>query len=113
MGGLIMQKRTSLVSCPSVGDHAIRRSDAYRTLVIDHMVIRFTPKEYHIVLCLLEGNTVTDSYLIQEVLGSQDNPVFRHNLDKYIDNIRRKLSPFGLNIYRVMKYGYNLLAAVE
>ena len=82
-------------------------------LVIDHMVVTFTPREYRILLHLLEGAAVADSYLIQEVLDGQDHPVFRHNLDKYIDKIRSKLCPFGLSIYRVMKYGHILLAIVE
>lgn len=91
----------------------IQRNDVRTILVIDHMVIRFTPREYRIMLYLLKGEAVTDTTLIQEALSGRDDPTLRYNLDKYIDKIRGKLSPFGLSIYRIVKYGYILLATVE
>src|SRR5579884_898383 len=105
--------RSLPVSCPAIGKHRIQRDDTNKHLLIDHVLIQFTSKEYRILVCFLNDNVVSDTYLIHDVLQGEDTPALRQMIDKYIDKLRWKLRPFGLNIYRITKYGYILLLAVD
>jgi len=105
--------QTLPIACSSIGKHQIQRDDINKYLFIDKMLIKFTNKEYRILVSFLNENVVSDTYLIQEVLQDEDTPAVHHTIDKYIDKIRWKLRPFGLNIYRITKYGYILLLAVD
>lgn len=104
---------SELVACPSIGTHSIRRSDKNRTVVIDSLLLRFSPTEYLLLKLLLSGQAVSEVYLIQEAFSCEMSPSVRENLDKHIDKIRSKLRPSGLDVRRVTKYGYILLAVDE
>jgi len=103
---------SALVPCLSIGTHHIHRNDECRILVVDSMMIRFTPTEYRLLLSLLSGRVVTDSNLAREALSCELDQSVQKNLDKHIDKIRGKLQLVGLGVHRVSKYGYVLLAAL-
>jgi DNA-binding response OmpR family regulator len=101
---------SALVPCPSIGTHCIQRNDENRILVVDSLMIKFTPIEYRLLLSLLSGQVVADSNLAREALACKLDRSVRKNLDKHIDKMRSKLQLAGLGVYRVSKYGYVLLA---
>jgi DNA-binding response OmpR family regulator len=101
---------SALVPCPSIGTHRIQRNDENRILVVDSLMIKFTPTEYRLLLSLLSGQVVADSNLAREALACKLNRSVQKNLDKHIDKMRSKLQLAGLGVYRVSKYGYVLLA---
>jgi DNA-binding response OmpR family regulator len=108
MKGCIMP--SALVPCPSIGTHHIHRNDENRILVVDSLMIKFTPIEYRLLLSLLSGQVVADSNLAREALSCEMDRGVQKNLDKHIDKIRSKLRLAGLGVHRVSKYGYVLLA---
>ena len=101
---------SNLVSCSSIGTHCIQQNDKCRIVLIDSIVIKFTPTEYRLLVPLLEGWAVADAEFIQTVLTCDTNSQIYKALEKHIENIRSKLRLHGLNIHRVAKYGYLLLA---
>ena len=101
---------SALVPCPSIGTHRIQRNDENRILVVDSLMIKFTPIEYRLLLSLLSGQVVADSNLAREALACKLDRSVRKNLDKHIDKMRSKLQLAGLGLHRVSKYGYVLLA---
>jgi Response regulators consisting of a CheY-like receiver domain and a winged-helix DNA-binding domain len=102
-----------LTPCPSIGTHQIQRNDESRVLIVDQIIVRFTPIEYQIVSLLLNTNIVNDAFIVQKVFDSEMSSSLYRNLEKHIDKLRWKLRPAGLNIHRVSKYGYVLLAALD
>ncbi len=101
---------SALIPCLSIGTHRIYRNDECRILVVDWLMIKFTPIEYRLLLCLLSGGAVTDADLAREALSYELDRSAQKNLDKHIDKIRSKLQLAGLCVHRVSKYGYVLLA---
>jgi DNA-binding response OmpR family regulator len=101
---------SALVPCPSIGTHRIQRNDENRILVVDSLMIKFTPIEYRLLLSLLSGQVVADSNLVREALACKLDRSVQKNLDKHIDKMRSKLQLAGLGVHRVTKYGYVLLA---
>ncbi len=101
---------SAIVPCPSIGTHRIQRNDENRILVVDSLMIKFTPTEYRLLLSLLSGQVVADSNLVREALVCKLDRSVRKNLDKHIDKMRSKMQLAGLGVYRVSKYGYVLLA---
>ena len=80
-----------------------------RILLIGEDVIKLTPIEYKLILALLEKRIVEDTTLAQYT-GNQDISIVgvRESLEKHIVNLRSKLRPCNLNIYRIRSYGYIL-----
>ena len=102
---------SQLVESPAIGDYNIQRCDKNRTLVINRIkVIAFTPTEYKLLLPLLSGQLIRDDDLINEAFGSNIKQWNRDNLSKYIDKLRCKVRSAGLDVCRMNKYGYMLLA---
>lgn len=101
---------SALVSCSPIGTHHLWRSNESRAVIVDSVMIRFTPTQYRLLIPLLNGSPVTDSVLVREALSCDLKVLGRENLEKHIDKIREKLRPSGLNIYRIVDYGYVLLA---
>jgi len=99
---------SSLISCPPIGTHTLQRNDGTRTLVVDNPVVQFTPTEYRLLLPLLQGQPLSDTELAQAAFSRGIDSLVRNSLDKHIDNIRGKLEPLGLPIYRLRRYGYVL-----
>lgn len=104
---------STLISCPSIGTHYIQRNDKSRALIVDTMIISFTPTEYRLLVPLLKGQPVQDVDLMHEAYSGQVYEGLHDNLSKHIDKIRSKLCPSGINVHRVAKYGYVLLAASD
>lgn len=99
-----------LVSCSPLGIHRIQRNDEIRALIVDSILIRFTPREYCLILLLLPGLPMPDTRLAVEMYSCDEmDSSLRECLDKHIDKIRSKLRPSGLDVYRIAKYGYILL----
>ena len=99
---------SSLISCPPIGTHTLQRNDGTRTLVVDNQVVQFTPTEYRLLLPLLQGQPLSDTELAQAAFSRGIDSLVRNSHDKHIDNIRGKLEPLGLSIYRLRRYGYVL-----
>ena len=79
-------------------------------MVVDSLMIKFTPIEYRLLLSLLGGQAMADSDLVREAFSCELDRSVQKNLDKHIDKIRTKLQLAGLGLHRVSKYGYVLLA---
>jgi hypothetical protein len=101
---------SELVPCLTIGTHRIYRNDESRILLVDSLMMKFTPIEYRLLLSLLRGQAVADSHLVREAFLCELDRSVQKNLDKHIDKIRNKLQPAGLGVHRVSKYGYVLLA---
>ena len=101
---------SALVPCLPIGTHRIHRNDESRILIVDSLMIKFTPIEYRLLLPLLSERAVADASLAREALSCELDRSVQKNLDKHIDKIRGKLQPAGLSVHRVSKYGYLLLA---
>ncbi len=101
-----------LVEGPSLVGHVVQHSDAYRLIIIDGTVVRFTPNEYSLLLRLLQHSERPVSFALLEqciFLRSLDcNP--RSALIRHMRRIRPKLWPFGLDILSITGYGYLLHA---
>jgi len=96
---------------PRIGDHRIQRCDERRMVLIDTtIVLSFSPTEYKVLLPLLSGQPVKDDTLVNDALGFSTDTGGRANLDKYIDKLRSKLRRAELNVCRVSRRGYILLA---
>jgi len=102
---------SELLESPDIGNYHVQRCDTSRTVVVDSTtVISFTTTEYKLLLFLLSGKPIKDDDLVKDALGYTIGEWNRENLDKYIDKLRGKVRPTGLNVHRVAKYGYVLLA---
>lgn len=92
----------------------LAKYDLARTLLVDHFLIRFTPTEFHLLSAFLLGEILTDETLIKMYLGGgRLDRWSKSNLDKHVDNIRTKIRPTGLSIYRVVRIGYVLRNSSE
>jgi DNA-binding winged helix-turn-helix (wHTH) protein len=103
----------TLISSTPIGQHRVQRNDESRVLVVDSLLVRFTPTEYRLLIPLLEGLPVHDNDLVSEVFSCKVDSWACECLNKHIDKIRNKLRPLGLNVHRIAKYGYILLAIVD
>ena len=101
---------SALVPCLTIGTHRMYRNDESRILVVDSLMMKFTPIEYRLLLFLLSGQVMADSDLVREAFSCELDRSAQKNLDKHIDKIRTKLQLAGLGVHRVSKYGYVLLA---
>lgn len=94
----------------SIGNHHIERNDDKKLLLVDNFVISFTPKEYLLMLQLLQGLPIIDATLIKNVFPGQTMEETRLALKKHIDNICSKLIPHRLRVCRINQYGYIFVA---
>ena len=101
---------SALISCLSIGTHRMYRNDESKILIVDSLMLKFTPIEYRLLLALLSGQAVADAHLAREAFSCEVDRSVQKNLDKHIDKIRAKLQLAGLAVHRVSKYGYVLLA---
>lgn len=93
-----------------VDTHHLRLHHEHRLLFVETHVIKLTPTEYTIVQCLLDERVVSDDTLAAKALNNQGDitRATRDTLEKHITNLRSKIYPSGLIIYRVHNYGYIL-----
>jgi DNA-binding response OmpR family regulator len=98
---------------PDLGNHTLELSDSLRLLLINKEIpIRLTPTEYRIVKRLLATPhaLVDDSILMAEAF--QCKPFDQQaNLDRHIDELRRKFRYSGLAILRVVNRGWLITEA--
>ena len=102
---------SKLIDCSEIDSHSIQRIDETRTLLVDdETAISFTPTEYQLLLPLLSGTMIQTNKLVYEALGYDLEQWGQKNLNKYIDKLRSKICPIGLDVHRVARYGYVLCA---
>ncbi|HVB21074.1 MAG TPA: hypothetical protein VNG51_03905 [Ktedonobacteraceae bacterium] len=94
----------------SIGKHYIERNDEKKLLLVDSFVICFTPKEYLLMLLLLQESPTADAALIQEAFPGQTVKDTHIALKKHIGNICSKLMPHRIKACRINQYGYILIA---
>ncbi len=101
-----------LAEGPHLAGYVIQHSDAYRLLLIDGALMRFTPNEYALLLRLLHHSERHLSFAVLEqclfLRSLNCNP--RSALIRHMRRIRPKLWPFGLDILSITGYGYMLHA---
>ena len=101
-----------LTEGPPLAGYVIQHSDAYRLLLIDGALMRFTPNEYTLLLRLLQHSERHLSFAVLEqclfLRSLNCNP--RSALIRHMRRIRPKLWPFGLDILSITGYGYMLHA---
>jgi DNA-binding response OmpR family regulator len=103
-----------LMDCPPVGKRRLQRSDESRVIIIDNVLLTFTPIEYRLLLMLLNNKQiVSDNDLIREVFECDVSSSVRKCLERHIDKVRTKTRVAGLNVHRVTKLGYVLLDITE
>lgn len=104
-----------LLRLPDIGPHTVECSDDLRLLFIDKAIpIHFTPIEYRIIQRLLETPRalVDDAVLIRAAFLTEPCDQ-QQNLDRHIDELRRKLKWSGLTILRVVQRGWLLSESDE
>ncbi len=94
----------------TIGTHIVHLRQEDRLFFIDNDVIRVTPTEYRLVERLLTERVAADATLAEQGFGHRGelDRSARENLEKHIHNLRSKLRPYGLTIYRVHNLGYIL-----
>ena len=78
---------------------------------MDHTTcLSFTPTEYRLLYPLLPGQMIEDDELAQAAAGCGIGQWKGANLKRYIDKLRSKVRPAGLDVGRIQRRGYILLA---
>jgi DNA-binding response OmpR family regulator len=107
-----MENMEELQETELPGGMHILRNDKKRIVVHDNTITVFTPTEYRLFCLLLNGNIIDDDTLAEEVLSCKEmNRTVQNLLKKHIENTKSKLHVLGLDIYRVHKKGYILMAS--
>lgn len=105
-------KLFKLVDCPPIGKRRIQRSDEKKMLVVDAIhVIPLTPMEYLLLGGLLSGQPLRNADLLRCFPGTYDvaDEAALAYLEKYVNQLRGKLRPAGLDVPAIVKYGYILI----
>lgn len=88
----------------------IQRNDKNRVIIIDNNIVVFTPTEYRLLTLLLTGNIITAVTFVTEVFDCKEiDKSIKNLLKKHIENVKSKLKPVNLDVYRVHKKGYVLM----
>jgi DNA-binding response OmpR family regulator len=99
----------------TIGNHTIKKNNIYHLLVIDQeTIIKLTPTEYCLIEIFIAGGIYDDMTLSKKALHTQSTVIdkaTKEALKKHIANIRGKIRPAGLDIYRIQRYGYILTAS--
>ena len=93
--------------------HSVARLDAQTHsffLVEGNRQVYLTKKEYEIFQTFFENGLLSDEQIAREVFASADDKYVRQCLEKHIDHLRVKIRAYGLDIYRISRYGYILLS---
>ncbi len=96
----------------TVEGNAVLSNDAARVIIINQLMITFTPTEYAVLTLLLKqpGTPVATETLIQAAFpaDSSEREIGSRLLARHITNIRPKLWDTPLNIHAVNNFGYVL-----
>jgi DNA-binding response OmpR family regulator len=94
----------------SIGTQHLELHQQHRLLLTKTDVIKLTPTEYRLVVCLLDERIAYDEVLASRALSNRAelSKATRETLEKHINNLRSKLRSHHLNIYRVHNLGYIL-----
>ncbi|MBO0792742.1 MAG: helix-turn-helix domain-containing protein [Ktedonobacteraceae bacterium] len=92
-------------------DNKIRYFDRERIISARDTVCKLSKTEYHLVKALPEGRIVPDHQLLHILSDNEEEggKSLQKTLERHVENIRQKLKPLNLNIYRVAKFGYVIL----
>lgn len=100
----------------AIGKYTVSLQAHSKTMICNGEIIKLTSTEYQLIYHLLDGHVVQDQALAITALGhnhtSQLNQTEMDNLERHIQNIRSKIRPYQLNLYRVHRYGY-ILAEIK
>ena len=99
------------IDCSSIGTDVIQRNDIKRIVVVDHTIcLAFSPTEFKLLVPLLSGQMMVDNELSYAATGCDIEQWKRANLKRYIDKLRSKIRPAGLDVGRIQRHGYVLLS---
>lgn len=92
-------------------------SSTFRYDVSKHIVsfsqqgcnVKLTPMEYRIFHLFTAQVLLSDEALAQTIFGCASDESIKVALEKHIDHLRAKIRVYGLDIRRVLRYGYVLL----
>lgn len=106
--------RITFVAGPQLYDHQLEYSDIHRALRIDHQqVLFFSEVEYQLFLLLVEYHARQRKEVSYEEIASRifgchlDEDLLLH-LRKRMSAIRKKISPFNMDIVSIPHRGYEL-----
>lgn len=99
-----------IISCPPIGTHSIQCCAENKTVIVDSIMRRFTPIEYRLLVPLLERHQASDDELSQAGYACKADKTVLKNVKKHIDSIHSKLRPHGIDVRRVVKHGYIIVA---
>jgi len=93
----------------TIDSYTLTFDQQHRLLFIADAVVKLTPTEYQLMLGFIDGGVAQDETLARRALLTEGpTNTMRANLEKHINNIRKKIRRYGLRIYRVHGYGYVL-----
>lgn len=71
--------------------------------------VKLTPTEYRIFQLFTAQVLLSDEILAQTIFGCVSDGSIKVALEKHVDHLRSKIRVYGLDIRRVLRYGYVLL----
>lgn len=75
--------------------------------------VKLTPTEYRIFHLFTSQPLLSDETLAHAIFGCASDESVKVALEKHIDHLRAKIRVYGLDIRRVLRYGYVLLGLEE
>lgn len=106
-------RRAGIVSdAPEIEVGSIVINTESETIRVDGELIKMTPKDYKVALCLLKniGKMLSREYLLREVWGI-DAPLNTRTVDVHVSRVRRSLNLVPENGYcikTIYQHGYRL-----
>ncbi len=101
---------------PAIPGHQIRQNEKYHVILIDQLIVRGTPDEYHLLLRLMERYDQPLSYreLIAQFHDASSNDLAllkaaRAKLTYMLSALRTKIWSSDFAIVRVVDVGYMLI----
>ena len=93
----------------------MRCDDRYNTLFFpqEGRSVKLTPTEYRIFQLFTAQSLLSDEALAQSIFGCASDESIKVALEKHVDHLRAKICVYGLDIRRVLRYGYVLLGLEE
>jgi hypothetical protein len=106
--------RITFVAGPKVYDHQLEQSDIHRAIRLDgQQVLFFSEVEYQLFMLLVEYHTkehkeVSYEEIASRIFGCHIDEDLLLQLRKRMSAIRKKISPFDIDIISIPHRGYEL-----
>jgi DNA-binding response OmpR family regulator len=101
-----------LVRCPLIENIDVKYDDEHCLIIIGNRILHFSPTEYKLVNLLLIHRIVTEVTLLEALSLQQADKGTSKFISKYMNKVRSKIKPYGLQINRIHSYGYILLSSL-